>query len=85
MVKTERACPILEILSRFCLKAVISWAIERIRGVTILLLRASSQKTKKKASQILRSYGTDPHDMPFVLSTQNEDIIACLCLPYFLP
>ena len=34
----------------------------------------------------LKKAFASPHAFfSFVFSTQNEDIITCLCLPYFLP
>jgi len=65
MVEMEKSLSHFRNFKQILLKSCDQFrAVERIRGVTILLLRATSQKTKKKASQILRSYGTDPHDMP---------------------
>ena len=61
--------PVLEILNRFCLKigkeAMISnKAVERIRSVTVSLLKMTAQQSKAQVSKILRDNGIDPSTMP---------------------
>lgn len=60
--------PILEILNRFCLKvkeeAMISdKAVERIRTVTISLLKTASQQSKAQVTKILQDNGIDTTNM----------------------
>ena len=43
---------------------ISSKAVERIRGVTSSLLRATSQQSKNQVSNILNSYGIDINSMP---------------------
>ena len=61
--------PVLEILNRFCLKvkeeAMISdKAVERIRTVTISLLKTASQQSKAQVTKILEDNGIDTTNMP---------------------
>ena len=56
--------PVLEILNRFCIKvkeeAMISdKAVERIRTVTISLLKTASQQSKAQVTKILEDNGID--------------------------
>ena len=61
--------PPLEILNRFCHKireeALISKrAVERIRSVTVSLLRATAQQSQAQVKKILEGKGIDPNSMP---------------------
>lgn len=61
--------PALEILNRFCLKireeALLSNnAVERIRIVTVSLLKKTAQQSKDKVNKVLQDNGIDPSTMP---------------------
>lgn len=61
--------PALEILNRFCLKireeALLSNnAVERIRIVTVSLLKKTAQQSKYKVNKVLQDNGIDPSTMP---------------------
>ena len=61
--------PALEILNRFCLKireeALLSNnAVERIRIVTVSLLKKTAQQSKDKVNKVLQDNGRDPSTMP---------------------
>ena len=61
--------PALEILNSFCLKimeeALLSNKfVERIRIVTVSLLKKTDQQNKYKGNKVLRGSGIDPETMP---------------------
>lgn len=61
--------PALEILNSFCLKimeeALLSNKfVERIRIVTVSLLKKTDQQNKYKGNKVLRGSGIDPKTMP---------------------
>ena len=61
--------PALEILNGFCLKimeeALLSNKfVERIRIVTVSLLKKTDQQNKYKGNKVLRGSGIDPETMP---------------------
>lgn len=60
--------PALEILKRFCLQireALLSnKAVERIRIVTVSLLKKTAQQGKLKVNKVLKGNGIDPSTMP---------------------
>lgn len=63
--KEPEPLPILDVLNRFCLKvkeeAMISnKAVERIRSVTISLLKTASKQSKAQVTKILQDNGIDP-------------------------
>jgi len=61
--------PVLEMLNRYCSKVkeeatISSKATERIKKVTLSLLRAIALQTKIQVSNILRNYGIDFNSLP---------------------
>lgn len=68
--KTEpHPLPALEILNRFCLKIreevlLSNKAVERIRIVTVSLLKKTAQQSKYKVNKVLQDNGIDPSTMP---------------------
>ena len=61
--------PALEILNRFCLKireeALLSNnAVERIKIVTVSLLKKTAQQSKYKVNKVLQNNGIDPSTVP---------------------
>ena len=68
--------PCLEILNRFCLKikeeaSISSKATERIRAVTISLLRTFNAQSKRHVQKILNDYGIDHNSIP-----ELEDVFS---------
>jgi len=68
--------PCLEMLNRFCLKIkeeamISSKATERIRSVTISLLRALNAQSKRHVHKILNDYGIDHNSIP-----ELEDVFS---------
>ena len=61
--------PALEILHSFCLKIMeeallSSKFVERIKIVTVSLLKKTAQQNKCKGNKVLRGSGVDPKTMP---------------------